>query len=1371
MRSLRVALVALLFAALTPVFARAQGAATTGTITGTITDQSGAVIVGAEVRVTDTSTKTYSTIPTNQVGTFIFTNVKPGTYDVRVSKAGFQNVEAPAQELLVGQQLTLNLTMTVGAATQTVEVTSSAGAELQTMNSTVGSTLAGSVLLSLPNQNRDATSLLIFQPMTAPTFHGAESNTTGGQVAGSMSDQNTFTLDGGNATDDLAGDNNYVAGNRGYVGPQAAIPTPVESIQEFNVASTNQTADFSASAGGDVMLVTKRGGNSFHGSLYDYFQADWLNAAGWNLNVVNGKKVKSHQNRFGGSIGGPITNKELAGGKTYFYFNYEGKRFPYANGRYERNVPSALLRQGIVQVKDNNGNLNQYNLATSTACGAALDASGNVTGPANLPCDPRALGINPLISSLWNNYMPMPNDCADYGDHHNSCGYFAALKLSQSDNFAVGRFDHDFGSKWRFMTSYRYYKLTFPSTNQVDIGGLIKGDKLGVPTAVSSNPMQPRYIVAGLTGTLTPTLTNDFHVSYLRNDWNWIRFGVPTGNLLPGTPFANIPGGLEVGGETNNPMAPLAMDTQDARFRTWNGHDWNYADSLSWLKGKHFFQFGGNVMHWWDDHVRPDNVTGSLTRLVYQINSGGGINMTPSTATASQLYQPLHCSGDASGPFQTNCIAGNQLGTWNSYYGEALGFVAQAQQLFVRGGSNFSLTGAPYLEDHSITDGYSLYLTDSFKVKPNLTINYGLEWGVTMPPYEKNGVQDYLVDSSGAPVSYNQYVSNIANFANNGQVYNPVLGFEPIRGVGGSPKYPIDPWYGGFSPRISLAWNPHFDSGILHKIFGDKKTVIRGGYARIYDRTNAVNMVLTPLLGYGFGQPAKCIGGLMNGTCTNTSKGSDPSTAYRVGTDGNTAPFPAITQTLPLPAEPGVNTPAASVLFALDSKWRPGTDDGIDFSIQRELPAQVILEVGYAGKWMKHLYLGMDNEGMPYMLKLGGQTLAQAYYALYQADKAGIKPDAVSPQPFFETGLGGANSAYCKGYASCSAAVLANEGASGSTNITYQYAYQIAQDLDTAIGGKPAWNFAGCAGCAILPSDMQHYSGIDMSTTNGFANYQAGFLTVQKRAGHGLTLSANLTYSHSLATDQINQEFVEDSPNNIYNLRYDYAPALWDRTWVTNVLGRYELPFGKGKHFSTSNGILDRVIGGWSISPIWTWGTGTPIETYTGSCYEFGTGQFPYCAGAVPLVNTGTFSRSVHHAVSTASQSGTGAYGSFLGCTVGVNNDPSCPSGGGTGGNLFPNPAAVFSSYRPALLGLDTRAYDEGPFHGQHRWNVDLTIEKDTKITERTSISFYAYMLNAFNNMEYSDPGINIQDPYDFGTLTGQYNQPRVIELGLRFSF
>ena len=179
------------------------------------------------------------------------------------------------------------------------------------------------------------------------------------------------------------------------------------------------------------------------------------------------------------------------------------------------------------------------------------------------------------------------------------------------------RLDHDFGAKWRFMTSYRYFALDYPSTNQVDIGGLLPGDKIGVPTAKSSNPGQPRYWVAGLTGNITSNLTNEFHVSYLRNDWMWQRAGVPEGNL-------GIVGGLEIAGETSDPLAPMNFDTQDARFRTWNGHDWTYADTASWLKDKHFFQIGGNMMHWWDNHVRPDDIVGGLTKLVYQIDKGGG---------------------------------------------------------------------------------------------------------------------------------------------------------------------------------------------------------------------------------------------------------------------------------------------------------------------------------------------------------------------------------------------------------------------------------------------------------------------------------------------------------------------------------------------------------------------------------------------------------------------------------------------------------------------------------------------------------------------------------------------------------------------------
>jgi len=117
-----------------------------------------------------------------------------------------------------------------------------------------------------------------------------------------------------------------------------------------------------------------------------------------------------------------------------------------------------------------------------------------------------------------------------------------------------------------------------------------------------------------------------------------------------------------------------------------------------------------------------------------------------------------------------------------------------------------------------------------------------------------------------------------------------------------------------------------------------------------------------------------------------------------------------------------------------------------------------------------------------------------------------------------------------------------------------------------------------------------------------------------------------------------------------------------------------------------------------------------------------------------------------------------------------VNNDPTFNSGT-PGGNLFSNPAAVYKSYRPVLLGLDTSAYDLGPYHGQHRWNLDFTIAKTTKINERMGATFYFQFLNALNHMMYGDPSMNLQDPASWGTLTGQYNNPRVIEMGLRLHF
>ncbi|HKV23849.1 MAG TPA: carboxypeptidase-like regulatory domain-containing protein [Candidatus Acidoferrum sp.] len=1313
----------------TPLYAQA-----TSTVNGTVSDPSGAAVSGATVTMTDRATNSPRVATTNETGRFVFVETPPGIYDFSFTKSGFRSTKVPGQRVTVGNQLTVNVSLEVGTISQTVEVTATRGAELQTENATMGSTVTNQMLLTLPNLNRDAASILTLQPATAPAVGGGD--IYGGQVAGSLSDQNTYMLDGGNITSDLEGDNNYT--NNG-VGGMGAIPTPLESIEEFKVATNNQTADFFSSAGGQVMMVSKRGTNSYHGSAYEYYQSQLLDANSWSNNRLGHPIVKFHDNRFGGGVGGPLISRNTLGGKTYFYGFYEGHRFPGTAQEETWTVPSALMRQGILQWRDSNNVVHQVNLATDTTCGDGTQA-----------CDPRGIGINPLVQQFWNKYLPPPTCPSCAGDNLNTEGFQAAVVLPVRDDYGALRIDHDFGDKWRLSLSYRIFNDIAPSTNQIDIGGLLPGDKLGVPRAVSSNPTLPRYFVLGLTGTITPNLVNEFHGSYLLNRWFWQRQGVT--NAL-----ANVPAGIEFSDSHFGCMCPLNMDTQDSRSRVWNGHDWNYSDTLSWIRGSHYMQFGGTTVHWWDHHVRDDQVVAGLPELVYQLNKATGM-------VTSAANRP-------------NGLPSNLNSSWDTLYAQTLGILGTSAQLFVRGGSDFHLTGAKTFADTSIINSYSLFYNDSWKIRRSLTINYGLEWGTQMPPYEINGVQDVAVDGSGNPINSEAYLQNTVSMALKGQVYNPVIGFEPIGAVGGHPKYPFNPYYGGFSPRVAVAWNPTFQSGILSRMFGQGKTVIRAGFSRIYDRNNGVDLVLVPLLGYGFGQTIRCNGaGIIGGTssCYGGSS-TTPLNAFRVGVDGNTGPFPVVQQTLPLPAEPGVNSPAGGNISFLDNNWRPGANNQVTFGIQRELPDNMLIEVAYVGKWSNHLYQGLDLNDVPWMMTRGGQSFAKAYAALWQADHNG---QAAATQAFFENSLPAAYlsaaNAQINKYntknpstplpicttMTCAVQTTEGSGPIGTGNLPTEGVYGMWQDMDTGSACSPSCPFLFGTS---LPADLQGYNSMLANTTLGFSNYQAGIVRLQKSTGHGLTLNANLTWSHTLSTVGINQEYTQANPSVPFDLRYDYGAAPFDTRWVFNMLGSYQLPFGKGKWLATSNGVLDRVIGGWTFAPIFQWNSGLVMETYTGSCDEFGQGNVPFCSGFIPLsgVNLSSISRTAHTGVVTTSN-------------IGSNGNPA---NGGAGVNLFSDPAAVYNSFRPVILGLDGRANDLGPLYGQHRWNLDFTIAKTTNITERFGFTFYAQFFNAFNHMEFSDPGqygsggLNLQDPNNFGVINGQFNSPRHIELGMRFFF
>src|SRR5258707_2771322 len=311
-----------------------------GTVTGTVTDSSGAAVPAAAVSLTDAATSSARPTTTNDKGAYIFPYVSPGTYSLKVSKVGFKSIMVTGQVVEVGKQLTLNTVLEVGSVSQSVEVTVTVGSELQTMDATVGSSLSGQTLINLPNTSRDASTLAVLQP-------GQNIN---GNVGGNATDQNTFQLDGGFATDDMSGDNNtYIksfgsdtAGGAGAMHsagfnqtPSAVVPIPVASVEEFKVSTANQTADFSGGAGSQVQVVTRRGTNAFHGGVYDYYQDTTFGGANsWDNN--NQKKcptpttcvwtpiplVSSHFSRFGADAGGKIPHSDVLGGSWYIFGNY-----------------------------------------------------------------------------------------------------------------------------------------------------------------------------------------------------------------------------------------------------------------------------------------------------------------------------------------------------------------------------------------------------------------------------------------------------------------------------------------------------------------------------------------------------------------------------------------------------------------------------------------------------------------------------------------------------------------------------------------------------------------------------------------------------------------------------------------------------------------------------------------------------------------------------------------------------------------------------------------------------------------------------------------------------------------------------------------
>ena len=1330
---------------LTGLCAWAQSTAT-GTVSGQVVDQTRAAAAGAQVRLTDAATGSTLSVLSNDAGRYIFLNVKPGVYNIAIGKSGFSLYKVDQQHVEVGQVLTINATLEVGSTATTIEVTASPGAELQTTNATVGATLTGPSLINLPNIGRDASTFAIFQPGVSPN----------GSVAGAMYDQNTFQLDGGNNSNDMDGSMMDYTGSftnnvptAGAGSPSGTMPTPVESVEEFKVATSGMTADFNGSSGSQVQMVTKRGTNSVHGSAYEYYFASDVGAANsWDNNHTPSGSLPytplpvTHSNRFGAALGGQLIPKRVLGGKWYAFFNYEGFRFPQSS-IYTRAVPTATLRAGIIQINEGSAGEVAYNLNNGP-----VTVNGVTYQPAVCPngsCDPRNLGFNSVVSQLWSKYMPLPNT-ATGGDHYNTLNFQGVVATPITSNQYTGRIDHDFGDRWHFMASYRDFRFVKLGTQQVDIGGALGGDTLGTPAALAVRPQQPSYWVTGLTTNVTPTITNDFRFSYLRNFWQWGSSAAPP-------QLAGLGGALEIGGETSAALIPYNVNTQSVRQRFWDGQDKMIRDDVTQIRGNHLLTFGGQYQRNFDYHLRNDNGQGIMNAPVYQITSGGGM-------TYPSAYRPAG-------------VPTSQVSAYNKLYSEVLGIVDQSQDLFTRSGSQLTLQPpGSSMYDQSVIPSYNLYFTDTWHVKPSVTLTYGLGYTLEMPPYEMNGKQVELTDTGGHPINVTDYLNARQAAAVQGQVYNPTLAWATVKNVvGASTKYPYNPFYGGLSPHVAVAWNPHYSDGIMGKLLGNGKTVVRGGYSRVFSRLNGVGLVLIPLLGTGLGQAVSCFAS-SSGQCLGNAA-VNPSTAFRIGTDGMSAPLPTVSQTLAQPYVPGIGGNAASGSGSvLDPNFRPARTDNFNLSIQRELSQHAQLELGYIGRIIRHEWQQEDIDAVPYMTTLNGQSFAQAfaqtYFAVSAANANGAGTVSVTPQPFLESALGGAGSSFCKGFASCTAAV-ANNGTMNSL-IGNNQVYQ----LWAALNGASSWTLGRTmpsSPSSAIPAGQ--LSAVYYDTSNGFGNYNAAYVTLTLHEWHGVTLRSNLTYGRALGTGNSSQATSSYSVLDPWNIHANYGPQFFDYKFIYNVTMLWEEPY-----FRSQRGVLGHLLGGWVIAPIFTARSGAPLGVfnYNGSCESFGemncntgntNGNNNLVMDGAVLASKYTGSNSANYNVTASETAASGA---------GVNSNAD---NGGNNINLFKNPAQVYSEFRPCILGFDTSCGGGANIRGLPTWNLDATVSKDIGIWKegRVGATLMFQFTNVLNHTQLNDPYLDISDPADFGVMGSNNpngslaNQPRNMSFGLRIHF
>ena len=802
----------LLVVSLSIIFATALMAQTsaTGALTGTVRDQSGAVIANATVTATSADTGQARTAMTGTDGTYKFNLLSPGNYRVRIEAAGFKAAEIPSATVSVTETRVLDRALEVGAVSQTVTV--EAGVEtIETTSSALGTVMTSRSMTELPLNTRNYTNLLAMSTGVSADVQNATllgKGATRMSVNGGSSGQNAYQMDGV-AINNWAG---FGGVAEGVTTGTFAMPNP-DAIAEFKIQTSTYDAGYGRNPGANVNVVTKSGTNSFHGSAFEFFRNTALNANDWFLNRSNTPRPVLNSNEYGGAIGGPIKKDKL-----FFFVSYQEND--------QKNGLSAFSDSAAILPPIPNGNRGScnggqpgwYTIAACDAAGqsfvqnlATVSSSSTpkigtvpIQNPAACPCDPAGLfNMNPIAISLLQAKLP---DGSFLIPGSGTSGYAPRDFVSPSyfkDHQAIGNIDYVINSKHSLAVRYIFetdpLSAPFGVPNAQEPGFALPGSPI---TATKTN----QDVIVKLTSLLSNNLVNEFHAAYQRDvaastkatPFTSSQFGIAD-FFSPFAPAGKsdvlsditINGGLTTGLLTIGPFSSYGGLVRNNQFTV--------GDQISWTHGPHTFRTGvegqrvqvARLSYYGSGGAPTFNSFADL--LIGRAGCGIGV-ITPSAAN------PGGCNGSSASSMTSQSVAGRSAAA----------------------NSNVQTNPRVFF--------LSAFIQDDIKVNARFTLNLGLRWELDQFATEANGNSGTFLTSlaniapppfvtvpGGAGESLAGYMltSNYSGPIIPAGVYQSNSPYFPGRGA---------PW-DNFAPRIGFAWQPT----------SSNRLVVRGGAGYFYD--------------------------------------------------------------------------------------------------------------------------------------------------------------------------------------------------------------------------------------------------------------------------------------------------------------------------------------------------------------------------------------------------------------------------------------------------------------------------------------------------------------------------------------------------------